>query len=112
MTPVARPSHLLRGFDRRIERRIGARFNRGQTRRDQRERAGTKGRDRDENTWKGRKTKRERQESKNTVYCSKWALTRSCVTTSSIAHKENARDREEPTTRRTKVRGAMVWRKR
>lgn len=37
---------------------------------------------------------RERRESKNTVYCSKWALARSCVTTSSIAHKENAREKE------------------
>lgn len=36
---------------------------------------------------------RERWESKNTVYCSKWALARSCVTTSSIAHKENAREK-------------------
>lgn len=41
-----------------------------------------------------RRDERERQESKNTVYCSKWAFARSCVTTSSIAHKENAIEKE------------------
>jgi len=66
---------------------------------------------------------RERQESKNTMYCSKWALARSCVTTSSIAHKENVRDKEQERQRgetrkerqrakRMKVRGATARRER
>lgn len=64
---TARPSHLLRGFDRCVERRrsIGARFNRGQTRRDQGERDGTKEKDREDNRQgKGeRQRKREREKS-------------------------------------------------
>lgn len=42
--------------------------------------------------------------SKNIVYCSKWAVTRSCVTTSSIAHKGSSTEKAEARQRQNDVR--------
>lgn len=53
---------------------------------------------------RGGKREGRAEGSKNIVYCSKWAVTRSCVTTSSIAHKGSSTEKAEERQRKNDVR--------